>query len=238
MLTHYTTTSDKKLQLKNGLYKEFYDDGELILHGHFVNGLKQGEWIEHGLKGNYKNNKREGLWEAANEYYVHLQKNYSNGKLDGDYIELDSLGNKVVHYIYKNDEIIDTLIESSWTIKNETGEQFEPVEEMPRFYGCEEIGDRNERQHCATQKLLQYIYGNITYPKDARKKGIEGKVLVNFVINKEGKATDIEILRGVCEDFEDLCRNIIDNMPNWIPGKQKGEPVNVIFTLPINFKLE
>lgn len=99
------------------------------------------------------------------------------------------------------------------------------VEEMPEYPG-------------GTDAMMKFIATNIKYPPLAVEKGIEGKVLISFVINREGKVTDAEIMRDIGFDCGKEALRVVNTMPNWKPGKQKGETVLVRMMLPVNFKLE
>ncbi len=112
------------------------------------------------------------------------------------------------------------------------------VEEMPRFKGCEEVADKIERERCAQEKLLKFIYTNIKYPEAARKAGIEGTVIVRFVIDKTGKVTSPELLRDVGAGCGEEALRVVSSMPDWIPGKQRGKNVAVYFNLPIKYRLD
>jgi TonB family protein len=120
-------------------------------------------------------------------------------------------------------------------------EVFKVVEEMPRFPGCEDISHMDERKKCADMKMLSYISENLKYPESARKKGIEGTVVVQFVVNPDGSISDINIVRDIGEGCGQVAADIISQMnqmeSKWIPGKQGGEKVKVMFTLPFRFKL-
>ncbi len=113
------------------------------------------------------------------------------------------------------------------------------VDEMPRFPDCENIaGTSEERQKCAEQKMLQYIYTNITYPAEARDAGIEGMVIVSFIVETDGRITNAEIIRSLGYETDEVVLGIVESMPNWTPGMHEGEAVRVKFNLPIRFKLE
>ena len=117
---------------------------------------------------------------------------------------------------------------------------FKVVEDMPRFPGCEDKGlsDKNELKKCAEEQMLKFIYGNIKYPAIARENGIEGKAILQFVVEKDGSVTGIKVLRepgGGCGKEAD---RVVKMMPKWIPGRQRGQPVKVQYTLPVRFKLE
>lgn len=123
----------------------------------------------------------------------------------------------------------------------EGSDLFRVVEEMPRFPGCEEL-PMAERNHCAQQKMLEYIYTNIKYPATAREQQKEGMSVVRFVVEQDGSLSNIEVLRdpGAGLGAEALRIVTLMNEQNlrWVPGRQAGERVRVQFNLPIKFKLE
>jgi protein TonB len=124
----------------------------------------------------------------------------------------------------------------------EVAEIFKVVEDMPRFPGCENEGSKEAKMACAQKKMLEYVYKNIKYPAIARENGIQGRAVVQFVVEKDGKITDAKVLRdpGAGPGAEALrVVNAMNNLPErWTPGKQRGKPVRVQFTLPVSFKLE
>jgi protein TonB len=82
--------------------------------------------------------------------------------------------------------------------KEEPEEIFKVVEQMPRFPGCEDAGGSNEEKYnCAQTKLLEYVYKNVKYPAIARENGIQGRVVVQFVVEKDGKITDAQVVRDI-----------------------------------------
>jgi TonB family protein len=82
-----------------------------------------------------------------------------------------------------------------------------------------------------------YLSNNLTYPADARRLGIEGTVIVVFVVNSDGSLSDIDILRGIGGGADEEAIRVIENAPNWTPGKLRGNAVNTRMRLPIRFKL-
>ena len=121
-------------------------------------------------------------------------------------------------------------------------EIFKVVEQMPRFPGCEDKGSDKEKEECAKLKMLEYIYKNLKYPAIARENGVEGQVVLQFVVDKDGSITETRIIRDIgagCGTAAELIVNGMNNMgQKWIPGKQRGRPVKVLYTLPVKFKLE
>ena len=137
--------------------------------------------------------------------------------------------------------VFSTLIWSQNNNLNQTDKDEKVIinitEEDPIFPGCEDV-DSKERKNCFTQKLSEHIQKNYNYPEKARKKKITGKVIVSFVINKEGEINSITT-RGPINGkiLEEEAKRIISLLPKMKPGAQKGEPVNVRYTIPINFNL-
>lgn len=104
-------------------------------------------------------------------------------------------------------------------------DMFIVVEEMPSFQGKGGEGFR------------EYLAKNVTYPEDARKNKITGKVYVQFTVNKKGEVVDVKVVRGVSPSLDKEAVRVVESSPLWEPGKQKGQPVDVQFTFPIDFKL-
>ena len=116
-------------------------------------------------------------------------------------------------------------------------EIFKVVEEAPTFPGCEGVADKKERKSCADSKLMAFIYENIKYPPTARENNITGMVVVQFVVEPDGSISNIKALRDVGGGCGEEAIRVIKKMPRWNPGKQRGRPVRVMFTLPVKFKL-
>jgi protein TonB len=101
---------------------------------------------------------------------------------------------------------------------------FQVVEEAPEFPG-------------GTQALLDYLRKNIKYPEECRKKNIQGRVMVSFIINKDGTIVEPEVVKGVDPLLDKEALRVISKMPQWKPGVQRGKPVRVKYTVPVNFRL-
>jgi periplasmic protein TonB len=121
-------------------------------------------------------------------------------------------------------------------------EIFKVVEQMPRFPGCEDKATDKEKEDCAKGKMLEYIYKNLKYPAIARENGVEGQVVLQFVVDKDGSIADTKIVRDIgagCGAAAEIVVNGMNTMgKKWTPGKQRGRPVRVLYTLPVKFKLE
>lgn len=87
------------------------------------------------------------------------------------------------------------------------------------------------------EAMYAYIVKNLKYPEAAKEKGIEGRVFVSFIIEKDGSISNILVKRAIGGGCEEAAVEMIKNMPKWKPGKQRGKPVRCQFTLPIKFEL-
>jgi periplasmic protein TonB len=115
---------------------------------------------------------------------------------------------------------------------------FAVIEDIPLFPGCEMVA-KSKRLDCFNEKMAAHIKKNFNYPQVAAEDGIQGRVSVQFLIDKEGNVTDIK-MRGPKggELLEKEAMRIISKLPKFTPGKQRGKPVRVKYGLPINFKLQ
>lgn len=109
--------------------------------------------------------------------------------------------------------------------KEEESKVFDVVEEQPSFPGGQGA-------------LMQWLSDNIKYPVIAAENGIQGRVIVQFVVSKTGSISNVNVVRGVDPSLDKEAVRVVKAMPNWTPGKQNGTSVNVRYTLPVTFKLQ
>lgn len=102
---------------------------------------------------------------------------------------------------------------------------FEVVEQMPTYPG-------------GPDALFEYLQKHIKYPVIAEENGIQGRVTVTFVVEKDGSITDITVVKSVDPSLDKEAKRVIGTMPHWIPGKQNGSSVRVKFTVPVTFRLQ
>jgi periplasmic protein TonB len=117
------------------------------------------------------------------------------------------------------------VIQTTAEKEEEEAQVFFIVEEMPEFPGGE-------------LALRTYIANSIKYPVIAQENGIQGKVYVTFVVDRDGGISNAKIARGVDASLDKEALRVVNSLPKWKPGKQRGKPVRVSYTVPINFVLQ
>lgn len=102
---------------------------------------------------------------------------------------------------------------------------FNVVEDMPAFPG-------------GMEAMIQFISSNIKYPADAKKQKVDGRVLVKFVVEKDGSITEVKVIKPAFPSLDAEAIRVVKAMPKWKPGYQNGQAVRVQFAMPINFSLK
>ncbi len=109
--------------------------------------------------------------------------------------------------------------------KEEETKVFDVVEQMPSFPGGQSA-------------LMEYLSKNVKYPVVAQENGVQGRVVVSFVVERDGSITDVKVVKSVDPSLDREAMRVISSMPNWIPGKQNGSAVRVKFNVPVSFRLQ
>jgi TonB family protein len=136
--------------------------------------------------------------------------------ISGDIV--NKLKNKIM-----TDEDIDVEVTEVGCVDNDT--VYNIVEQMPEYPG-------------GVEAMMKYIAENVKYPEEAKDKNIAGRVFLAFVVEKDGSVSNVKVLRGIGGGCDEEAARVINSMPKWKPGKQKGKPVRVSFQIPIYFKLD
>jgi len=143
--------------------------------------------------------------------------------------------------IVEDDEEIDDEIEIDDAEADEETEvdvvEVEEEEETDEVFQFAVIEDKPEFPGGMTE-LLKYLAKNTKYPEIAKENGISGRVYVQFVIGKDGKVSDVKIMRGRDPYLDKEAVRVVKTLPPWKPGKQRGKAVKVSYVVPINFKLQ
>ncbi|ASV29485.1 energy transducer TonB [Maribacter cobaltidurans] len=157
---------------------------------------------------------------------------------------------EIIEVVEDEEEVEETVIESTETSQEEeiievedvvveeevedVDVPFAVIEDVPVFPGCE---NESDKRACFNSMIQKHISKNFRYPEIAQEMGIQGRVSVMFVIQKDGSIGNIR-MRGPDKNLEKEAARIIEKLPKMTPGKQRGRAVRVPFSIPINFKLQ
>ena len=123
------------------------------------------------------------------------------------------------------EQINEVVIEEKEPAADKPAEVFISVEQMPQFPG----GDA---------ALLKYLSSHINYPPMAAENNVQGRVVVQFVVDKTGKVGEVTVIRSVDKELDREAVRVCKSLPKFVPGRQNGQPVSVWYTLPVTFKLQ
>lgn len=157
---------------------------------------------------------------------------------------------EIIEVVEDEEEVEETIIESTETSQDEEiievedvvveemdedlDVPFSVIEDVPVFPGCE---NESDKRACFNKMIQKHISKNFRYPEIAQEMGVQGRVNVMFVIQKDGSIGSVR-MRGPDKNLEKEAARIIDKLPKMTPGKQRGRAVRVPFSIPITFKLQ
>ena len=157
---------------------------------------------------------------------------------------------EIIEVVEDEEEVEETVIESTETsqeeeivevedvvveeVEEDIDVRFAVIEDVPVFPGCE---NEKDKRACFNSMIQKHIGKNFRYPEIAQEMGVQGRVSVMFVIQKDGSIGNIR-MRGPDKNLEAEAARIIGKLPKMTPGKQRGRAVRVPFSIPINFKLQ
>lgn len=208
----------------------------VIFNGQFdENGCFDGKWTFKGTQNKF-------LFYAIYEHGVcekYYREDLTTGDIETGKGNISYALNQIIYDNYDRfEQMVDrnnkkwkwyTVAESDYqdkktenSIQNPCeGEVFDIAEQMPEFPG-------------GNGEMLNFISENLRYPEDAN--GVEGRVSVEFIVNKDGSISDVKVVRNLAPSLDKEAIRIIQSMPKWKPGKQRGEIVRVRYSVPINFR--
>lgn len=162
---------------------------------------------------------------------------------------------EIIEVVEDEEEVEETVIESTETsqeeevievedveveeIEEDVDVPFAVIEDVPIFPGCEKQKGKGAKvmRACFQEKIMKHISKNFRYPEISQEMGVQGKVYVNFTIQKDGSIGGVR-MRGPDKNLEKEAARIIGKLPKMTPGKQRGRAVRVPFSIPITFKLQ
>ena len=148
-----------------------------------------------------------------------MESDHSAGTVDFD----QGTDSKIVTREWKKEVVVENKDEQPKEVKPDV--VFRSVEQMPQFPGGEAA-------------LMKYLQSHINYPPMAAENNIQGRVVVQFVIDKTGHVGEVKIVRSVDKDLDKEAARVCASLPKFTPGRQNGQPVSVWYTLPVSFKLQ
>ncbi len=216
IITLYRIKGDSMIMLEQGSYATVFQPRKV--HGQLV------KWYPNGNRFSVKSF-NEGVPHGVDmEWYSNDSLKHSIGYKQGQYD-----GALKTYYktgVLKREELYQEGKQVYGKCYNEKGEEipFTPYREMPLFPGGE-------------QEMMKYLGKNIRYPAKSHRTGTSGVVLVRFVVHKDGSLDNFSIVQGVNEELNNEALRVIKKMPNFKPGTLEGQPVPMLYTLPIRFTL-
>lgn len=240
--SYITYSNSKKIEegnyindKKTGTWFTYDLEEQVIKEENYKDGLKNGKYVQYKNKvqieeGTYINDEKSDAWRYYREGALDCEGSYVNGIKNGEWkvFRLSENQEPILTYManYNNGSI-----EGGITVYHENGEElienkdiYVLVEIMPEFPGGQ-------------KEMLKFIYFNIKYPHIAKENNIEGKAIVSFTIDEMGFVQNAKIVRDIEGGCGEEALRVVNMMPRWNPGIQRGNPVKVQYNLPVNFKL-
>lgn len=228
--------------------EHFTDKSQKIYDGEYITYFDNGNINKHG---NFKNNNMDGWWEAYHKAgnYVHTRQHFKDNLMDGESFTYYSNGKPAKIELYSNNIIkAASCFDSTGMAINCQGAGYLPslyLRDSAKLYtsdtsGIYSIAEVNPEFPGGPQGLLKFLQINTKYPSEAREKGIQGKVIVKFIVDENGWAVNPTVIRDDLAGYggANEAIRLVKLMPKWKPGSQKGKPVKVYYTFPITFKIE
>ena len=157
--------------------------------------------------------------DVLKEYANHFNADTSNGILFIKTMESTKNSGKEL----ANVTVVANRLEKEADTAKE--EAFDVVEQMPEYPG-------------GLPELMKYISMNVHYPEAAMKTGTQGRVVVRFIVEEDGTVSDARVVQRVSDELDAEALRVVSAMPKWTPGRQKGQPVRVKYTMPVTFRLQ
>lgn len=231
-LTEYR---DKKLKIKEGLYVEWYDNGNKKALGKHKNNLRSGVWeviADEDLSGDPPREAGETVSKLRYNDAGRLMGSYTfdrNNKRHGLQIDCDSFGHITSSVMYKHGEMDESYI--PYDLADRTGSL------APVLQTCLDKSTDEDKLKCTKSKLQEFLDNNLRYPQRARMYGVQGLAVITITIEADGKISGTKILRGVSEDIAHELQRLVEIMPEWQPALEAGRPVKKDFTMTVRFSL-
>ncbi|HUM51599.1 MAG TPA: energy transducer TonB [Chitinophagales bacterium] len=227
----------------------FYMNGVIVSKAHYSSlkpEIREGEYESYfyngntNIKGTFKDDKMEGSWIAYNKEknFLETKTTYKDNLKSGRSYIFYETGKLKRMDIYVRDTLgLSTCYDSVGNVIN-CAMQVEPIENLVDTFGIFTKVDTMPKFPGGVPELMTFLFKNLNYPKVAREKNLEGKVITKFYIDIDGTVKNpIVVKDGVGGGCAEEAIRVIKKMPKWLPGIINGKKVKVYYTLPISFKL-
>ena len=124
----------------------------------------------------------------------------------------------------------------SWS-QEDVDAPYQMVEKMPVWHSCDPELAGDEAMNCTSSSIASFVVDRVNYSRKLRKQHVQGTVIVQFVIEKDGSVIDVNVVRSVHPQLDEQVVDAVLELPNFIPGQQRGKAVRVQFALPVKFSL-
>jgi len=182
-------------------------------------------------------------WNGQNTYIT--KRNDLFGVLDADNQLLLDFNYEAINYFYLDSTALVKL-DGKWGILASDVMNYDPdvvifknPDQKARYTDCPEVETFEEKLNCSERKMLEFIYLNVRYPSEAREKGLEGMVVISFIVTHEGKVKNRRIMRdlagGGCGQ---AALDVVRQLKDWMPAQVDGQNVSSTFYIPIRFKIK
>lgn len=234
---------------KEGLWKNYYENGYLQSEGNYSEGDKNGLWKYYYMNGVLKQElyhiiRKKGLDEERMVTFSDSLGNITVKKGNGKYYYFDPSTKWVEEGSYA-----DSVKTGEWKGKDQDGKSsyVEEYKEGNCINGKSTDSEGNNYTYTEMQTtsefpggipaMMTFLKNEVNYPKSARKKNVQGKVYVEFIVDQMGKVTNVKIKRGVEASLDEEAIRVVKLFPDWKPATNRGKPVRQRYVLPINFKI-
>lgn len=239
--------------VRNGEYAQFFPNGQAAIVGHFENDINHGPiktYYENGAlnsEGEYDKGRPAGIWKIYTDPsgFEYMTGGYKDGLPHGEWTVYQG-GNLNRTETYEGGKLVRT--------KYEAPPPEEIVEERGQRPLKVSIGDKPETNEVVQSEIMEFpdveaefiggmpalqkfIFENIVYPTEAIDLGEQGKVYLSFIVEKDGKLSNVTVEKGVSESLNAEAVRLLESMPNWKPGEAHGKKVRTKCMMPINFVL-
>lgn len=211
----------------DGLYTET-ENGKIVSTGMFANGKPVGKWtFSDGICTAYFDD--NGELKYVVDETTGDKSQYLNFRIPEPETPHPLEGCEPENFLMRDSKLkpetgADSVVDMSDDSVVDMSEIYEAVEQQAQFPGGQDA-------------LIKWLCYNLSYPKASAEKGVQGRVIVQFIVEKDGSISNPTVLRGVDEDLDKEALRIVKRMPKWQPGKKNGVAVRSKYTMPVTFKL-